>query len=98
MNLNKVDIAAGSDTILFNDPMGCATFKVSVPLASSYGIGVYVTGVHRDNRYVPVFPGEIAYFASAPHQITKVVAQGDGGTATDVGYGVAVRNKQPRNI
>jgi hypothetical protein len=83
----KTSVAAGSDTVLLSG-RGCTSFMVCVPADSTYGVMVHVDSLHTTDEYVPVLPGQSLVFRHTERGITSVVAQGDGGTATNVTYGI----------
>jgi len=76
------------DSTLLLVKEGCTRFMVSVGAASPHGVAVLVYGLHSDGNYVVVQPGQSQVFSWTKNRITHVVAHGNGGTASNVSYGV----------
>jgi hypothetical protein len=87
-------IATSPDTTLFNagTGQGCSEYMVSVPSGSAHGVAVYIAGLHTDNNYVVINPGQWQNFRWTSNQIKSVVAHGNGGSATNVAHGVIARD------
>jgi hypothetical protein len=49
---------------------------------ASVGVLVHVDGLHTAAEYVPVAPGQTMIFRFMDDSITRVIAQGDGGTSS----------------
>jgi hypothetical protein len=84
---NRLNIEADTDHVLYNGS-GCTSFDVTVPTTSPYGVKVNVSGLHQAGEGFCVASGASRIFRNLHGQITSVIAQGDGGTATNVTYGV----------
>jgi hypothetical protein len=82
-------VPAGSDTTVTSPP--CATFMVTVPPTSAYGVLVNIIGIQLTGTGHCVSPGQTQPFRKGCESITTVVLQGDGGTATNVTYGAVSR-------
>jgi hypothetical protein len=94
LTANRVNITADTDTVLYSATVrGCTSFSVTVPSSSSYGVKVNVVGLHVAGEGFPVAVGATVIFRYYDCGITSVIAQGDGGTATGVTYGVVSKTR-----
>ena len=88
MSVNRQNIAASVDTVLYSKTnRGCTSFRIDVPVTAGNGIIVHVDGLHDTDEYIPIPVGGGATFRRGDRNLTKVVAQGEGGTSTGVTYG-----------
>jgi hypothetical protein len=80
-----ITVASGSDTVLFSaatDGGKVAVFRVACRLTSAAPVKVNVPGLHKTGEYVGIDKGQWINFQLNGEGIARVIAQGDGGTAT----------------
>lgn len=65
-------------------------FGVGVTSTSSFGAMVNVAGLHADDDYYPVEPGQRVEFGNRTDGISKVTAKGNGGDAV-IAFGIIER-------
>jgi hypothetical protein len=98
MAINRADVPAGADKVLYSvSNRGCTTFRIDVPSDSSYGVEAHVDGLHSDNEYVIIAAGASKMFRYYDDGIKRVVVQGYGGTATNVTWGAVSKTAAGHN-
>ena len=87
--------SAGSDTVsteevIYEDSVGCTTFRVHCQTGSAVAAMVHVDGLHAASEFFTIPAGEAVEFTLNHMGIRKVTAKGNAGTAT-INFGIVSR-------